>query len=1099
MLPKQFLSTKLLPPRLSRKVLQRPRLLDRMYSSVDQRATIIAANAGSGKTTLAADFVRASRTPFIWYQIDPTDVDLSVFFTYLAFGFRKLNSSFGRGILGFVGETDVSAVRVQQLADIFVNEVAEAVEEKTILVLDDFHHLDGSQSLIAAIDRILERMPDVLHLVIVSRSMPNLSATRLLKTGPVGVVDRNDLLFTKDEVQRLFDDVFGRPLPNELLDQFYRSTEGWITALQLIQQSLDRYPANGKSGSLREIEAGTAVARALRQSEIDIFDYFAAEVLSDESYPDRMLMGRLSLLERIEPATCVNALGTADASARLRLLSRRNVFVVNAADSEGEGEFRLQPLFRGFLNKWILAEIGKEAVNAIHLACAEYYESAGRWELALHHYTEAGASSAAAELLSEKRPELLNGCRFELIKRTFEGLPENELEQKPGALIARADVAMAEEDQALALELFERASALARERWLSEAEADGYRGQAHIARVRGDYDRAVLLASSAITLAPEAQVIQARCHNTIGICELAWNQTTNAIEHWMRALEAARNAGDDRTARIVLHNLGLPYSIEGDLNEALRWLVQMIEPKRESSPGGSAGDLAPFPQEAIAHLNIGRIKIVQGQLDSAESHLKTAFERCQMFHLTTTTAETLEAFGNLWRERNEYERALSFYDEAERAYRNIGLQPSESELLDERAVLYLRAGHFNLAEQDARNYFEARRQGPESGRAYALITLGRIALAAGRLDNSEPLLRDALSVSQDRNLHYHETLASTSLARVLWKMGSRDEAISLVQEAARTAATYDYSYWMASEAAEAQDLFSAAIEAGVEPALLSHLSAKSHKPVAKGSGASGQVAPQQERYDLTVQMLGPISVCRGPDEPLPDDCWKPVKSLHILCYLASRRNHRASKDSLISVFWSDAEPLTVAKNFHPTISRLRKALNEGQFIKKDFILYSDGAYQLNPRYRYSIDTEEFDRLIAEAKERRRQGESARAADLESSAVQLYKGDFLEECYYDWADELQSYYRDLNIDALEDLVTYNLDASDYPGAIRYAQMILYRDQYREEAHCWLMEAYVRLGNRGAAIAQFDSLRNMLRRDLGVEPLPATIAKYESLIK
>ena len=45
----------------------------------------------------------------------------------------------------------------------------------------------------------------------------------------------------------------------------------------------------------------------------------------------------------------------------------------------------------------------------------------------------------------------------------------------------------------------------------------------------------------------------------------------------------------------------------------------------------------------------------------------------------------------------------------------------------------------------------------------------------------------------------------------------------------------------------------------------------------------------------------------------------------------------------------------------------------------------------------------------------------------------------------------------------------------------------------------MEAYVRSGNRAAAIEQFDGLRKMLRRELGVDPLPATLAKYEGLIK
>jgi DNA-binding SARP family transcriptional activator len=39
----------------------------------------------------------------------------------------------------------------------------------------------------------------------------------------------------------------------------------------------------------------------------------------------------------------------------------------------------------------------------------------------------------------------------------------------------------------------------------------------------------------------------------------------------------------------------------------------------------------------------------------------------------------------------------------------------------------------------------------------------------------------------------------------------------------------------------------------------------------------------------------------------------------------------------------------------------------------------------------------------------------------------------------------------------------------------------------------------MGNRAAAIDQFDRLRKLLRTELGVAPLPATVAKYESLIK
>ena len=136
--------------------------------------------------------------PFVWYQIDPSDLDLAVFFGYLIYGIRNSAAEFGQVALGFISETEDLAKKTDQLVDVFVNEVSEQVEEKTIVVLDDYHHVDSSEPIAAAVDRLLQYLPDVLHIVITSRSMPNLSVTRLRSKGLVGVVDRQDLLFTQE-------------------------------------------------------------------------------------------------------------------------------------------------------------------------------------------------------------------------------------------------------------------------------------------------------------------------------------------------------------------------------------------------------------------------------------------------------------------------------------------------------------------------------------------------------------------------------------------------------------------------------------------------------------------------------------------------------------------------------------------------------------------------------------------------------------------------------------------------------------------------------------------------------------------------------------
>ncbi len=382
------------------------------------------------------------------------------------------------------------------------------------------------------------------------------------------------------------------------------------------------------------------------------------------------------------------------------------------------------------------------------------------------------------------------------------------------------------------------------------------------------------------------------------------------------------------------------------------------------------------------------------------SHLELALDRCQLFNLKSATAETLEAFGNLYRERGEFARAMDFYDEAARAYRDAGLSLKDRELLDERATLYLRMNELVLAEREANEYYQARKESSPGERSTALITRGRIEMAAGRTIEAEASLIEAATLARAGGLYYNEARAATSLARLLWTAGRSAEALDHLRRGINLAIRYDYSYWLASEAASAQGLFRAAIDRGLAADYLSQVAPMESLGVetAQNLGARQiksqppvELIIERPNYDLAINMLGPAEIYRDPSDTLKD-AWRLTKALHILCYIASRRNRRAPKDTLVDLFWEDAEPETVAKNFHPTISHLRKALNTGHVVKKDFVLYREGAYLLNPQYQYQIDTEEFERLLADAREARRSNDARRGrAVVDGSHSALSRG------------------------------------------------------------------------------------------------------------
>ena len=245
--------------------------------------------------------------------------------------------------------------------------------------------------------------------------------------------------------------------------------------------------------------------------------------------------------------------------------------------------------------------------------------------------------------------------------------------------------------------------------------------------------------------------------------------------------------------------------------------------------------------------------------------------------------------------------------------------------------------------------------------------------------------------------------------------------------------------------------------------------------------------------------LGAVEIFRDPARPLAADAWVTRRARDILCFIASRRHRRVSKDTIIDTFWGESDFGSVEKNFHPTISHIRKGLNSNQPLKQNFLLYRDGDYQLNADFSYYIDTEEFDRLVAEAETARRAREFDRCINLYEAAIRVYRGDFMQGTYDDWVEEQRSYYREQYLRLLEALAAVAQKTEDWARSLQLAQQILREDPFREDVHCIIMRAHAGQGNRHAVKEQYETLRGLLREELGVEPAQETQRVYRESVK
>lgn len=1071
---RMIVRAKLTAPRVGRLRLRRERLLAHLHSNLDLAATIIAADAGSGKTTLVADFVGAQPYPYVWYQIDRMDADPAVFTSYLTHGIRAVFPAFGQDVLACL-ESDSGHIagRHEQAAEILFNEMLDHAEGQMILVLDDYHMLGAGSPVHSLIDRLIAGLSDLIHIILISRDMPPLHTARLKSKGVIDIIDRSELLFTMEETAAIFGEVFGLKADPAQLAEFQQRTQGWATGLHFVRRALER-SARVQSRS----------DEVWRQTEREIFEYFAEEVLAEESPEMQRILMWAALMDRLEPDLCAAIYPGADYAALFESMLRRNIFMTVAGDRGGE-EYRLHPLFRTFLRDRLGRTQGQAAEAAERVRIAEEMLKRGRWDEAINHLLEAGEFVRAAEVIAEGGRAQLQTGALEMVARSVDALPAEALERFPRAIVCRAEVERVRGDYESAETMLHRAVVLLRGCNDAEGEAEALHALASIARRRGDTTSALELLDRAEALPGDNSRVRIQCGNTRGLCLMSLGKWTEAEKTFRVALQAAEECGDATMVVVILHNLGLPAMLRGDFNEAIRRLQRLFPPDKTASAR---------PHDATGHLNLARCRIYRGEFPEAERHLECALELCRRFHLTALLGEILETYGNLRRELGDAAQAASNYDQAAHAYAAAGIDKMQRELQEEQAILNLGAGDAAAARMLIEQLIEARAScGNQIGVHTARLAWSRILIASNRAQQAESTLASALDFFRSNEMFFCEAQAQAMLARCALGAGRQADARNSMRRAIELATRYDYQYWLGREVGEHPELVAASGEL-LSERLLGAAQPKGATPV---PSRRAEVV-SSDTSDLTIRLLGPVEIHRDPQRPLSPEAWVTRRAKEILCFISVQHARCASRDQIIDVFWGGSEFEFAMKNLHPTISHIRRALNSNQPLRRNFLLFSDGHYRLNPEYSYFIDTEEFDRLSSEGHAAHRSHDTAREKECYERAVSLYRGEFFAAGGGNWIEEKRAYYQEQYLLLLEALIRFAQQSADWSHSLQLAANALGIDAYRENIHRLVMRAHAALGNRSAVREHYNGFRRRLKEEAWAEPEKATQALYRELV-
>ena len=167
-------------------------------------ATILNGRAGTGKTTLAADFARHAGRATAWYKVDAADNDLRLFCEYLAASIRLQRPSIDSGRLPELAET-IRGDQAELLAEAFVFQLTNVKSEPLLIVIEDLHLVYDAEWVVPFFRRLLPLLPADVHVLITCRSMPPTPLWRLRSKQMLRVIEEIELAFTLEESIALFE------------------------------------------------------------------------------------------------------------------------------------------------------------------------------------------------------------------------------------------------------------------------------------------------------------------------------------------------------------------------------------------------------------------------------------------------------------------------------------------------------------------------------------------------------------------------------------------------------------------------------------------------------------------------------------------------------------------------------------------------------------------------------------------------------------------------------------------------------------------------------------------------------------------------------
>lgn len=240
--------------------------------------------------------------------------------------------------------------------------------------------------------------------------------------------------------------------------------------------------------------------------------------------------------------------------------------------------------------------------------------------------------------------------------------------------------------------------------------------------------------------------------------------------------------------------------------------------------------------------------------------------------------------------------------------------------------------------------------------------------------------------------------------------------------------------------------------------------------------------PGRDRQ-LRLRLLGSFELTRG-GHVLLNDGWPRRKARSLIKLLALAPARSLHREVVFDLLWPRLRPAAAANNLRQTLHQIRKTL-AGAGLQAAFIGTTVDTVSLSSAV--VVDVDDYVECAARA----------RASDagiaVYEDALARYGGDLLPaDAYEPWTEPYRERLRMLRRELLVELSDRHLQDGNHGAAESRLQEAVDADALDEDLHRRLMRLYASGGRYERALRQYQTLRELFARELGVAPSAETQA-------